>query len=27
MEVLEILDIDDLYGFYMLGVIWMSDSP
>ena len=27
MEVLEILGTDDLYGFYMLGVIWMSDSP
>ena len=27
MEVMEILNTRDLFGFYMLGVIWMSDSP
>ena len=27
IEVMEILDMQDLFGFYMLGVIWMSDSP
>ena len=27
MEVTEILNVPDLFGFYMLGVIWMSDSP
>jgi len=26
MEVLDILGADNLFGFYMLGVIWMSDS-
>lgn len=26
MEVMDILDVDNLYGFYILGVIWMSDS-
>ena len=26
MEVFEILNISELLGFYMLGVIWMSDS-
>ena len=26
MTVLDILNINDLFGFYMLGVIWMSDS-
>ena len=27
IEVMEILGTQDLFGFYMLGVIWMSDSP
>jgi len=27
MEVLDILGVEDLFGFYMLGVIWMADSP
>jgi len=27
IEVMEILGANDLFGFYMLGVIWMSDKP
>ena len=26
MEVMQILDTTDLYGFHWLGVVWMSDS-